>query len=735
MSLLYNVIFRGDNSDLKRTAKDSKGVLGDVTKVAKGVAGALAAAYGAYFTFDQIVDVTKRFQSLEAQLRTSTGSIINAGKAFTALRGFAKETGQDIDSVVTSFNRLVNLGLDPSKEALLAYGNIAAASGKSTIDFVEAVADATTGEFERLKEFGIKSSNQGDHIVFTFRGMQKSIKNNAADIEKYLKSLGEVEYAGALDNQAKTLEGAINRASLTWDEFVYAISNSGIAAAMAEGLGIVTTSLGELTDLIASGQLGAELSAWVGQFSGAFETIEHGLDSMIAFVKSALNVNSQDVADWIAFVIKAIKQFPANITAMAKILTVELSSWVDIGSAYGKAFAQVIGVELAKIVDKLGIWSKQVASYLAFWDDDTFDAESAYKRADEIANGMTQAYFKAADAQVAAAKQARLASIQEALDARDQTISAYNEQTAAAKKMRKEYERAKQAAANTDLGTFKVKPQDGTAAGTGTNTAKITNAQIHQLDTALSTEREKMLAHYNQLNQINQQAYDQGKYNEQQYLDYKRRINEQYHNQIAQYEAQQTTMQLGNYEQLFGGMADVAKTFGGEQSKTYKALFAASKAFSIAQAVVSIQTGISKAIALGFPANIPVIAQTAATGASVLSTIKSTNLQGQAHDGIGYIPKANEGTWLLKKGEMVLNNNQRDNFESMLDQRRNYAGSSGISVHNTISIDARGAAQGTEQQLSAAMDAATQRMKEELSKDFANGGKLYRQLKNRGIAA
>ena len=36
--------------------------------------------------------------------------------------------------------------------------------------FIEAIADATTFEFERLKEFGIKSKQIGDDVQFTFRG-------------------------------------------------------------------------------------------------------------------------------------------------------------------------------------------------------------------------------------------------------------------------------------------------------------------------------------------------------------------------------------------------------------------------------------------------------------------------------------------------------------------------------------------------------------------------------------
>ncbi len=52
----------------------------------------------------------------------------------------------------------------------------------------------------------------------------------------------------------------------------------------------------------------------------------------------------------------------------------------------------------------------------------------------------------------------------------------------------------------------------------------------------------------------------------------------------ARYAAQ--AAQLSNYSDLFGSMADVAETFAGEQSGIYKAMFAASKAFAIAESII-----------------------------------------------------------------------------------------------------------------------------------------------------
>ncbi|EPM5418101.1 hypothetical protein ACTM2X_002966 [Vibrio parahaemolyticus] len=132
----------------------------------------------------------------------------------------------------------------------------------------------------------------------------------------------------------------------------------------------------------------------------------------------------------------------------------------------------------------------------------------------------------------------------------------------------------------------------------------------------------------------------------------------------ARYAAQ--AAQLSNYSDLFGSMADVAETFAGEQSGIYKAMFAASKAFAIAESIIKIQQGIATAAALPFPANIPAMATVAASTASIVSTIQSTQLKGMAHNGISNVPS--EGTWLLDKGERVYTNDSAKQLDQMYSE-------------------------------------------------------------------
>ena len=79
-----------------------------------------------------------------------------------------------------------SLGLVPTESALKSFGNTSAAMGKDLTQMIEAVADATTGEFERLKEFGIKAKQNGDEVSLTFQGVTTTIGNNAQEITRYL---------------------------------------------------------------------------------------------------------------------------------------------------------------------------------------------------------------------------------------------------------------------------------------------------------------------------------------------------------------------------------------------------------------------------------------------------------------------------------------------------------------------------------------------------------------------
>jgi hypothetical protein len=227
-------------------------------KVAQAVTlslASMATGFSVGLLVKNLSDTTQKFQVLRATLETATGGVDEAGLAFDRLQVFASRTPFSVEESIQAFIKLKNLGLDPSEAALNSYGNTASAMGKSLDQFIEAVADASVSEFERLKEFGIKAKNQGDTIAFTFRKMKTEVANNAEAIEQYLQNLGENEFAGAMERQAATYDGALSNMGDSWDQLLLKISENGVGDAMENVVRGITTNLdllGNSTDEIAT---------------------------------------------------------------------------------------------------------------------------------------------------------------------------------------------------------------------------------------------------------------------------------------------------------------------------------------------------------------------------------------------------------------------------------------------------------------------------------------------------
>lgn len=213
-----------------------------IAKVGAVALGALSVA--AVGMGHSIVETQREFDKLNAQLITATGSTENAAKAFKELQAFAKTTPYDLAQSVEGFAKLKNLGLDPSIDSLKSFGNTAAAMGKDLNQMIEAVADATTGEFERLKEFGIKSKSEGDKVTFTFQGVSKTVGKNAKEIQQYLLDIGNTQFAGAMDARAKSLDGAISSLGDSWKQLLLTVSQGGVGDAIAG----VVRNIGEALD-------------------------------------------------------------------------------------------------------------------------------------------------------------------------------------------------------------------------------------------------------------------------------------------------------------------------------------------------------------------------------------------------------------------------------------------------------------------------------------------------------
>ncbi len=290
------------------------------------------------FVGRQLVDTITKFEKLEASLRTVTGSADKAAVAFGFIQDFAATTPFQLEEVTAAFIKLKALGLTPSAEALTSYGNTATAMGKSLNQMIEAVADAATGEFERLKEFGIKAKSQGDQVTFTFQGISTTVGKNAKEIEAFLKGIGDVQFAGAMAEQADTLNVALSNMGDAFSKLVKAIGDAGLTAILTGIANAVKWLAEQITNAIEPFQLGFKaLIAEVVKFGRLFIAVFEGVgDAFNAFGDAISNRFEALGKDLAAFIEDPLGGVSFENTRAA----LETGLLDAMGSAFDKALAK-----------------------------------------------------------------------------------------------------------------------------------------------------------------------------------------------------------------------------------------------------------------------------------------------------------------------------------------------------------------------------------------------------------
>ncbi len=165
-------------------------------------------------------------------------------------------------------------------------------------------------------------------------------------------------------------------------------------------------------------------------------------------------------------------------------------------------------------------------------------------------------------------------------------------------------------------------------------------------------------------------------------------IDVDYHQKAKELESQQYTDTLSMYGSLlsqagsvWGSMTEMVKNSAGESSAIYKTMFLAQQAIAIGQAIINTEVGATAALKVdptGFMSMM-----TRGLGYASVGLIAAQTISGMAHDGIDNIPK--EGTWLLDKGERVVDSRTNSDLKDMIANQKSGSGDVHISVQVTDS--------------------------------------------------
>lgn len=290
----------------------------------------------------EFVDTAAKFERFQAILETTEGSSDKARTALNWVSEFAAKTPFELEEVTEGFVKLRAYGLDPVHGLMKSLGDASAAMGKPLSQAVEAIADAVTGENERLKEFGIKARKQGQMIAYeyTINGQTMTKRAQASSreqIQATLESIWNDKYAGAMEKRSRTWEGMMSNLADQWVRFKNLVMQSGVFDAMRAKL---ESFLVKLDQMAASGELQAIAKEFGVNLLEAFKKIE----KVATELASALSTLGR-VADQAAKILGGYDNLALMLIALplATPFVMLAAALMQIGSVAGPKALGVLG--------------------------------------------------------------------------------------------------------------------------------------------------------------------------------------------------------------------------------------------------------------------------------------------------------------------------------------------------------------------------------------------------------
>ena len=347
------------NSQLKKTSAETKKSVVNFKTL-----GTVFATLGLAKLIGGTVSTIRTFEDLNATLTAITGSTENAAIAMQGVGNFTKTTTFQLENVNSAFATLLNAGIAPTSEVLKDFGNLAAAFGKDITQVAQAVFNATTGETEMLKQFGIKAKMEGDKITMIFRGASTTIGRNSTEIVDYLRSLAQENFATALEARLGTVSGAFSNLKDNVALIAVAIGEGGVRGLLVD-LGKSAIDLAKKLERPAI-ILGAIMTQAFLNLGVAIDFVRPILDKLVVAmgVFIALKLGGIAAAMAVSFIQLAKAVFMAAGGFLAAGAAVLATPWGRIAAVIGATTVAV--AELTGLLPKLGDKAKDAIGLDSF---------------------------------------------------------------------------------------------------------------------------------------------------------------------------------------------------------------------------------------------------------------------------------------------------------------------------------------------------------------------------------
>lgn len=326
-----------------------------------GIAGAAAGIISR-----QLIGPAAKFEGYAAALESIKKPGEDVQKTLAWVSEFAAKTPYGIEDTTEAMIRMRAYGLEPMDGMLRTLGDTSSAMGKPLMQAVEAMADAVTGENERLKEFGIKASKVGDYFSYAFidrEGTERTLRALSTDklaIQKALGYIFDSKYDGAMEKQSKTWNGIWAGAEDAWTRFQLMIMDAGLFDWMK---GQLQGAVDEFERLEKSG----ELKKWATDIATTLKSgmiigaeMAKGLWKAFQAIGKAASWAAEKLGGWENFgkVLVALPFLPALLRIASGIGQITYSLLL-LGGTAGKLFAVFrLGVVFKALLIPLALVAK-----------------------------------------------------------------------------------------------------------------------------------------------------------------------------------------------------------------------------------------------------------------------------------------------------------------------------------------------------------------------------------------
>lgn len=261
--------------------KTFKSINQSIGGMVKGVA-ALASTYigvkGLADTGRAAIESATNLEGYRNTLNVVMKDSEKAAKAMKWAVDFANKTPFETDSVVEATVRLESYGIK-AQSVLPQVGNMASVMNKDIMQAVEAVADAQTGELERMKEFGIKKADIAEKAGQMYANVEtinaKGQIVNQENFNNAMFALMDEKFSGGMETQSKSFKGMISTIKGVWQ------------TGLASMVGMSTTGeviAGSAFDLLKGGISTAAKALQEFSSNGGFEKIGKSIGTVIQTV-------------------------------------------------------------------------------------------------------------------------------------------------------------------------------------------------------------------------------------------------------------------------------------------------------------------------------------------------------------------------------------------------------------------------------------------------------------------